>query len=377
MPGDRLVLGVASKTSANDGYTTFVNSRFVVAKTVVDGDAIKLTINIENNHLTEAVMRAMYSNAANVFTIVDVINNSPYSQGDPRSNVVNNMVMWTPPLSIFDQGADRSVFVGDMSIILTPNSNYKVNCVESSKGRYDEEVQHGVDFAFGFKSIRLYICRAKSTMDIPKQVALTMKDFIVCNKQLSPSLDFTLPPSTKQIIVFLQDAGAGMSKLPLNRFKCRQYSPSGNVNLLDRYEPWCHTYDESLQSIQVTFSNITKPQTLIQGVNPAGLLNNTMLQRYIMNNHMTGQESETYSDFLSNGPYYYFDFERDSQSLGTYCNVKLQYSGFNNFGVPTQGSLTGDLSSNVNCFVVAIYDREVKLTYSEFGTIISVQTSMQ
>ncbi len=174
MPGDRLVLGVASKTSATEGYTTFIESRFVVAKTVVDGDAIQMTINVENNNLTERVMRAMYTgDVANLFTIVDVINNSPYSQGDPRSNVVNNMVMWTPPLTIFDQDADRSVFVGDMSIILTPNSNYKVNCVESSKGRYDEEVQHGTDFAFGFKSIRLYICRAKSTIEIPKQVSKT------------------------------------------------------------------------------------------------------------------------------------------------------------------------------------------------------------
>ena len=95
-----------------------------------------------------------------------------------------------------------------------------------------------------------------------------------------------------------------MSKLPLNRFKCRQYSTAGNLNLLDHHGQWAKTYDESLQSIQVTFSNITKPQTLIQGVAPPGLLNNTMLQRYIMNNHMTGQESETYTDFLSNGPFY-------------------------------------------------------------------------
>ena len=83
-----------------------------------------------------------------------------------------------------------------VSANVIPNSNNKVNCVESSKGRYDQEIQHDVDFAFEFKSIRLYIARAKSTMDIPKQVKLTMKDFIVCNKQLSPSLDFTLPSST-------------------------------------------------------------------------------------------------------------------------------------------------------------------------------------
>ena len=371
--GDRLVLGVASQTESTQGYKTFVNSRFVVGETKVDGDAIVMTVNIENNNLTLETMKAMYQNIDSVITIVDVINSSPYSQADPRSNVVNNMVMWQPPLSIFDQGIENSVFVGDMSLILTPNSNYKTNCVESSKGRYDQDVQHGTDFAFGFKSIRLYIARAKSTMDIPKQVRLTMKDFIVCNKQLSPSLDFTLPPSTQQIVVFIQDAGAGMSKLPLNRFKCRQNSPGGNLNLLDQYGPWAKTYDENLQSIQVTFSNFTKLQTLIQGVAQPGLLNNTMLQRYIMNNHMTGQESETFTDFLSNGPYYYFDFERDAQSLGTYCNVKLNYFG----SPPKQGSLTADVTSNVNVYVVAIYNREIQLSYSEFGTIISVQTAMQ
>jgi hypothetical protein len=79
--------------------------------------------------------------------------------------------MWQPPLNIFDQGIDhdRSLFVGDMSIMLTPwpwpNSNNKINCVGSCKGRYDQEIQHGVDFGFGFKSIRRYIARAKSTME--------------------------------------------------------------------------------------------------------------------------------------------------------------------------------------------------------------------
>ena len=41
--------------------------------------------------------------------------------------------------------------------------------------------------------------------------------------------------STQAIVVFIQDAGAGMSKLPLNRFKCRQYSTGGNLSILDRY----------------------------------------------------------------------------------------------------------------------------------------------
>ena len=57
--------------------------------------------------------------------------------------------------------------------------------------------------------------------------------------------------------------------------------------------------------------------------------------------------------------------------------MKLNYSGFGGLGVPSQGSLNNDVQSNVNVYVVAIYNREVQLTYSEFGTIISVQTPIQ
>ncbi len=73
---------------------------------------------------------------------------------------------------------------------------------------------------------------------------------------------------------------------------------------------------------------------------------------------MTGQESETNNDFLSNGAYYYFDFERDAQSLGTYCNVKLNYLGFGNLGVPTQGYLNNDTYSIQHkiVYAVAIYN---------------------
>jgi hypothetical protein len=35
----------------------------------------------------------------------------------------------------------------------------------------------------------------------------------------------------------IYDADAGMSKLPLNKFKCRQFSAAGNLNILDRYGP--------------------------------------------------------------------------------------------------------------------------------------------
>ena len=53
--------------------------------------------------------------------------------------------------------------------------------------------------------------------------------------------------------------------------------------------------------------------------------------------------------------------------------MKLNYFGKEQ----SQGNVTLDVQSNVNVYVVAIYNREVMLSCSEFGTIISVQTAMQ
>ena len=65
--GDVIVLGVPAKTH---------------------GDAVPVLLYIENANLTVDVLNAMYPAPAaeNVFVIVDVIHNSQYSQGDPRSN---------------------------------------------------------------------------------------------------------------------------------------------------------------------------------------------------------------------------------------------------------------------------------------------------
>lgn len=154
---------------------------------------------------------------------------------------------------------------------------------------------------------------------------MTMTDYIVVNKQLTSNnatLDFTIPPSTRQVVVFLQDAAAGTStKIPLSRFKMRQYSPAGSLQSLNRYGPWARTCDEKLKSLQVTFSGITKPQTNIENTHSnsaTDAISNTMLQQYLMTNQMDGRyDTEQYYDFLSKGPYYLFDYTRDSKALGT------------------------------------------------------------
>jgi hypothetical protein len=53
-----------------------------------------------------------------------------------------------------------------------------------------------------------------------------------------------------------------------------------------------------------------------------------------MTNQTDGRhDSEGYFDFLNNGGYLLFDYQRDSENLGTYCNVKLSYQD----EVPWQG----------------------------------------
>ena len=102
---------------------------------------------------------------------------------------------------------------------------------------------------------------------------------------------------------------------------------------------------------------------------------NQMLQRWMMTNQNNDnrQEPEKFHDWLSMGPYYLFDFSRDSSNLGTYLQVKVKYDG----DLPTDGiSGTSTGKSTVNLYVCAIYQRDIALTYGQFGNVIAAQTQM-
>ena len=150
-----------------------------------------------------------------------------YTQADPRSNVVNNVIVYQPPLSLF-KCDDPSIFFGDMSIQLTPNSNWKKAAVECSNGEYyNGDIEHGTDYAFGIKSLRLYLARCKINASPATSLTYSVPDMLIANKNLpsgGSNIDFIVPPSTKQIVVWIQDTSAGTNgKIPLTRFKTRQY----------------------------------------------------------------------------------------------------------------------------------------------------------
>jgi hypothetical protein len=181
-----------------------------------------------------------------------------------------------------------------------------------------------------------------------------------------------LPPSTQKIVVFIQDAAAGtVSNVNASRFKVRQFSDQNDIK--NRYGNYSNTWDEFLQAIQVTFSGITKPQSMFQPLEEVKYNSNYMLQRWIHTNQMNRNPSpEGFEDWLSMGPYYVFDFSRDALSNGTYANVRVSYTPPAN---PAY-NVTAANVPNVNLFIVAIHGRDVAIQYEQ-GRVVSVRSQIE
>ena len=128
--GQELQLRVPARDGV-DGLVTFEEALYKISTYLIDNtDSTTLVLNIEGN-VTVATIKAMF-NANNQQVGQGAIHSvlGSIAQADPRSNTVNGMCVYQPPLSLFDQ--DNGVFIGDMQMILTPNSNWKQAIVESS-----------------------------------------------------------------------------------------------------------------------------------------------------------------------------------------------------------------------------------------------------
>lgn len=323
------------------------------------------------------------------FRLVTRSGGNQYNQADPRSNTVNNVVAYQPPISFFRTKTHSALF-GNMEISLNPNQNWRQAAVESSRsvindGYYGTDIKHGVNYCFGIKSMRLYLARAKMLESPPASLTYHVEDVRVMNRQLaggSNNIEFSLPTSTQRIAIWIQDSAVGThTMLPLTRFKPRQYTrdDTGASTLaeLNKYGPWANDYSERIRSLQVNFAGITKPITNFQRASGNGTIGdgttNSMLQRWIMsnqNNH-NKRRPEKYTDWLSMGPYYLFDFTRSADNLGTRLSIDINYAGT----APTQGnSATDTASSNINIYVGAFYMRDVALNYGPMGNVLSVAT---
>ena len=355
--GDIVFVGTADGRLIYTAMVTTVTSNILLSITI-------LSIAVAGADITTGVR--LFSAADNP-AVNTVVNN----QADPRNGKYLNNVLYQPPLGIFDI-SDPTILFGDMAIVLTPNQNYKTAVIESIVDK-----KEGTDYKFAIRSMKFYIAKCKIPQMPSPDTAFSMMEYQLLTKQLliqsgTQNFDFMLPPSTQKIIVFIQDAAAGtLSYVNATRFKVRQFTDQAAIS--NRYGNYSNTWDEFLQAIQVTFSGITKPQSMFQPLEEVKYNSNYMLQRWIHTNQMNRNPSpEAFEEWLSMGPYYAWDFSRDALSNGTYANVRVSYTPPT---APAYNATPGNVP-NVNLFIVAIHGRDVAIQYEQ-GRVVSVRSQIE
>ena len=114
-------------------------------------------------------------------------------------------------------------------------------------------------YSIAVKDVKLYIAIAK--MSIPDSIDVLRLNELQCqSKQMTSSQNFqwTVPGSTRRLYMFLQDTSAGSNPIiPPSVF--RVYGST--TALAPTVLPVSTGEERNLTSLQVTYANITKPQT--------------------------------------------------------------------------------------------------------------------
>lgn len=331
--------------------------------------------------------------------------NTIAKQNVPNRRCGKNRIFmnFQPSLGIFD--LHQGIGSGAFKFQLNPNVNYQTSCVEtvgtcvpvpdSASGYFAGaytvvplkpaiagNVTAGIaakavaGYQLNIENVLLYIATIKQPMPMSGILPLSLMETQIMQKTMSSvaanssnQLDFTVPPSTLAITVWVQAPTVGTnSAIPPSKFKVAQGT---------------NTPDENLQSIQVTYGSSTKPSTLYQSgyninsgnvyslqwngnalsqVSYSPLTSSEMQQRWIQSQQNAGKlgndgGTENYLNYLDMGPYYHFDFSRDKADSSSYVNVQIQYNEA--------------LPAGTNLYICAWYSRQVEIAF-ESGVVTSV-----
>ena len=186
-------------------------------------------------------------------------------------------------------------------------------------------------------------------MSIPDDVyRLRLTEFQTQSKQMTTStanFQWTVPASTRCLYMFLQDASAGSNPIiPPSVF--RVYGTSAGTGVA----PTAANEEQNLTTIQVTYANLTKPQTRWDSSFLANgkFLTQLYMQSLIENNQdedLGG--AETMDQWLQRGPLFCWRFERDSEDRSTEADAdQLHDGGASGLAdrelVPVRGVHSGD-----------------------------------
>lgn len=331
---DTLKIGGATATvalTAATGAVVGVNTQFTSAARVgdilyVEGGRYNITtITDDTNMVVDPAPRADIAATGDAYII------KTQSPATDRKNEI--YTMWQPPIGIFD--AQGSLGAGQYRIQLNPNANYRKACVEAPQ---DKSLTAPDGYNVEVTDIQFFACIEKTdkpSTGVEKMELMEMQvqSKTLTNRSSSNLLDFTVPPSTKAISIFVQSSDAGSNNIiPLTKFSCKDGS------------------EKNLNGIQLTYANVAKPSTNFTSEYEGS--KNFMTQRYLDTQIASGFAysvggAETFDEWLQRGPIYHFDFNRDSEDRSTHVQLNIEYGG---------------IEANANVFVVSHYTRVCEIT---------------
>lgn len=291
---------------------------------------------------------------------------------DPACGSAITQVMFQPPIGIFSEA--NAISGGDFKISLNPSPNFKINGVQSLRALQPfTSLQVPGDYDLVINDVKFYVATIKSDVSPTGVIPLSLVEMAVLNKSLneqlgggSQNLDFTVPPSTLAITVFVQGANAGTNTIiPATKFYLQTGDGDANsvgVNVNQVNASLIDNIANNLQQIQVTYGSITKTQTLYNSKYSGKDGINQNIQRFLQSIQYSGKivsegGAESQPQYLERGNYWHFDFSKDKNDTSSYVNVQL---GFN-----------GTIGPGNNLFIVAHYSRQCEISY-ENGFITQV-----
>jgi len=272
----------------------------------------------------------------------------PVPQDISQQNKV--FFMYKPPVGIMEHS--KPMGSGDYRFQFNPNSNYKTACVESPSGATT------ADYSFNVTSMELYICTELMDVSPTGTEVLHLMEHQVQSKPLSgagdKNFDFTIPPSTKAISIFVQSGAAGTSTMcPPSLLGCKT---AGFDDVAGGYDA-----QNSIRSLQLTYANMTKPPTRWSSEFNADV--KKLQQRYLDTQIESSQAfssggCESLQQWLDGGVLLHFSWTRDSNDRSTQLQVQADFSQH---------------EPNSNLFVVSHYTKSVQMQV-ENGYISSVSS---
>ena len=270
-------------------------------------------------------------------------------QDIPEQNEV--YFMYKPPIGIMEH--DKPMGSGDYRFQFNPNANFRKAVVQSGIG--PKEPGAGGDYLIEVTNMELYIRTQLMDVSPTGTEVLHLMEHQVQSKPLGgagdKNFDFTVPPSTKAISVFVQSGVSGTNTLvPPSNFKCIGTSLANGLNA-----------QNSVRSLQLTYANTTKPPTRWSST-----FNDTvkrLQQRYLDTQVESSQAfssggCETLQQWLDGGVLLHYAMIRDSNDRSTQLQLQIDYS-------------TAEPGSNI--FVVSHYTRSCEIQIDN-GFVSSVSS---